>query len=316
MKAAIVQAVGKAPVYGDFAEPVAASGKNLVQVTAAALSHVAISRASGSHYTSSRAFPFVAGLDGVGRLGDGRRVYFLLPEAPYGSMAEKTIVPAAQCVVLPDGLEDVTAAAMVIPGVSSWAAYKERAKLLLGETVLVNGATGSAGRLAVQVAKHLGAGKVIATGQNPQVLQSLKTLGADVIIPIIEDADALESSFKEQFVEGIDVVIDYLWGRTAELLLIAGAKAGRDLAPIRYVQVGSISGENISLPSAVLRSSAITLMGSGMGSVPIGRYVKAIEQFLQAAVPARFEIVTKAIPLSGVGRNWAMDSKARIVFVP
>jgi hypothetical protein len=160
MKAAIVLGAGQTPIYRDFADPVPSSSENRITVSAAAISPVVKSRASGTHYSSSGQFPFVVGIDGVGRLDDGRRVYFFLPKTPHGSMAEQTVVPSAQCSLLPDGLDDVTAAAIANPGMSSWAAYKERAKLKAGETVLVNGATGTAGRLAVQIAKHLGAKKV------------------------------------------------------------------------------------------------------------------------------------------------------------
>src|SRR6202050_3061011 len=166
MKAAIVLGAGQTPMYRDFSEPLPSSGESRVTVAAAALSQVVKSRASGAHYSSSGQFPFVVGIDGVGRLDDGTRVYFVLPRAPYGSMAEQTVVPAAQCLPLPDGLDEATAAAIANPGMSSWAAFKERAQLKAGETVLVNGATGTAGRLAVQIAKHLGARKVIATGRN------------------------------------------------------------------------------------------------------------------------------------------------------
>src|ERR1700677_2757722 len=127
--------------------------------------------------------------------------------------------------------------------------------MVAGETVLINGATGATGRLAVQIAKHLGAKKVIATARNAEALKSVAALGADVTIPLVDDETALEERFKEQFAQGVDVVIDYLWGRSAERLLIAGAKAGKDAMPIRFVQIGSISGPDIALPSAVLRSS-------------------------------------------------------------
>jgi NADPH:quinone reductase-like Zn-dependent oxidoreductase len=160
MKAAIVKETGQTPIYGDFAEPVLSSGENRITVTAAAISHVVKSRAVSTHYSSSSPFPFVVGIDGVGRLNDGSQVYFILPKAPYGCMAEQTVVPSAQCLLLPDELDDVTAAAIANPGMSSWAAYTERAQLKVGETVLVNGATGTAGRLAVQIAKHLGARKI------------------------------------------------------------------------------------------------------------------------------------------------------------
>src|SRR5262249_35567223 len=152
------------------------------------------SRASGAHYSAGGSFPFVVGIDGVGRLDDGRRVYFLLPRAPYGSMAETTVVPAAHCVPVPDGLTDIAAAALANPALWSWAAFKERPHLKPGETVLTNGATGTSGRLAVGVARYLGAKKVIATGRNVAVLQSL---GADATIVLADEFDALEASFKK-----------------------------------------------------------------------------------------------------------------------
>jgi NADPH:quinone reductase-like Zn-dependent oxidoreductase len=306
MKAAIVQGPGQAPVYGDFTEPEVGPGEVAITVTAAAISHVTRSRASGAHYSSSGRFPFVVGLDGVGRCADGRRVYFVMPHAPFGSMAERAMMPSAQCLALPDDLDDATAAAIANPGMSSWAAYTERAKLKPGETVLVNGATGTAGRLAVQIAKHLGAKTVIATGRNVQALAEVAALGADVTIPLVADAAALEDRFQAQFAQGVDVVLDYLWGASAEQLLVAGAKAGAEAVPIRFVQIGAMSGQDITLPSAALRSSAIALMGSGIGSVPLERFVHCIGALLQAAVPAGLKIATKQVPLADVEQAWRM----------
>lgn len=310
MKAAIVEAAGKTPVYDDFPEPAIAAGDARVTVTAAAVSQVTRSRASGTHYTPSGAFPFVPGVDGVGRLEDGRRVYFLALKPSYGAMAETAPVSAGHWIALPDALDDVTAAAIANPGMSSWAAYVERAKLRAGETVLVNGATGTSGRLAVQIARHLGARKVIANGRNLDALREVAALGADVTIPLSEDGDALEDEFKAQFASGVDVVIDYLWGVSAERLLIAGAKAGADAVPIRFVQVGSISGGDIALPSAVLRSSAIELIRSGIGSVPLSRMLVAIDGVLNATVPAGFRIATRTAPLQEVGSAWLEDDRS------
>src|SRR6202453_3034078 len=197
MKAAIVRGAGQTPVYREFSEPAPTEGESRIAVTAAAISQVVKSRASGAHYSSSGEFPFVVGIDGVGRLDDGSRVYFIGPRAPHGSMAERTVAPSTQCLALPDGLDDVTAAAIANPGMSSWAAFTERARLKAGETVLVNGASGASGRLAVQIAKHLGAKKVIATARNADVLQSVAALGADVMIPLVEDEAVLEATFKE-----------------------------------------------------------------------------------------------------------------------
>jgi NADPH:quinone reductase-like Zn-dependent oxidoreductase len=311
MKAAIVRGAGQAPVYGDFAEPVPSPGERRIAVTAAAISNVVKARASGAHYSSSGNFPFVVGIDGVGRLDDGSRVYFILPRAPHGSMAERSVAPASQCLPLPDGLDDITVAAIANPGMSSWAAYTERAKLKAGETVLVNGATGTAGRLAVQIAKHLGAKRVIATGRNVDALRSVAGLGADMTIPLVEDETSLEDSFMEQFAEGVDVVIDYLWGKSAECLLAAGAKAGPEARPIRFIQIGSVSASSITLPSAALRSSAIQLMGSGVGSIPLSRLVDAVGELLKATGPGGFRIATKTVPLSEVEQAWPDDDSTR-----
>lgn len=317
MKAAVVEAAGQVPVYADFADPVPDKDELRVRVAATALSHLAIGRASGSHYSSEARFPFVPGIDGVGRLENGQRVYFLLPRSPFGAMAEQTVVPADQCLPLPDGLDDKVAAAMANPGMSSWAALKERAKLQPGETVLINGATGISGRLAIQIAKYFGAAKVIATGRNPDALRQLAALGADVTIPLVEDDAALEASFRELFAQRVDVVVDYLWGRSARSLLVAGAKGGADTVPIRFVQVGSMSGGEISLPAAALRSSAISLMGSGLGSVPRAKLLSAIADVLQAAIPGNFQVAVNAVPLAKVSEAWsAEDSRWRTVFIP
>ena len=169
--------------------------------------------------------------------------------------------------------------------------------------MLVNGATGMAGRLAVQIAKYMGATKIIATGRNVEILSSLTRLGADVTIPLVEDVEALEAVFREQFADGIDVVLDYLWGQSAERLLFAAAKSE---ASVRFVQIGSMSGSDIRLPGSVLRSAPISMLGSGLGSVPNDRLVNCISDLMQAAEPGGFEIETHTIPLREVEGTWSM----------
>ena len=314
MKAAIVRQGGGAPIYDDFKEPDPVAGESRIAVTAAALSPVVKARALGTHYSSSDSFPIGVGIDGVGRLDNGSRVHFFQPRAPYGSMAEKVVVPSSQCTIVPDGLDDIIAAAIAVPGMSSWVALKERANFTVGETVLVNGATGTSGGLAVQVAKYIGAKKVIATGRQPASLRSIKALGADETILLNENRDALENTFKEQFAGGVDVVLDYLWGQSAESLLIAASRLGTN-KPIRFIQIGTASGATITLPGAILRSTAIELKGSGLGSVPVNRIVGGIEEVLRAALAGRFEIATKPVPLSEVKRAWPSDAyMPRVVF--
>jgi NADPH:quinone reductase-like Zn-dependent oxidoreductase len=167
----------------------------------------------------------------------------------------------------------------------------------------------------VQIAKHLGAKKVIATGRNAEALRSVAAHGADVTIPLAPSAASLEDCLREQFVDGVDVVIDYLWGTSAEQLLMAGAKAGRDRVPIRFVQILTVSGAEITLPSAVLRSTAIELMGSGLGSIHLNRFARCIEDLLRATAAGGFKIATTSVPLSEVATAWPRDvSSRRTVF--
>jgi NADPH:quinone reductase-like Zn-dependent oxidoreductase len=321
MKAAIVKAPKSSPEYGDFAEPVARDGFTIVHVKASALSQLTKSRASGSHYSTDGAFPAVAGTDGVGLTQDGKRVYFGLPEAPFGALAERSLVSTQHCIPLPNELDDVTAAAIANPGMSAWAALVERAHLQPGETVLVNGATGTAGRVAVQLAKYLGAKKVIATGRNESELEEVKTLGADVIIPFSLGAlhplggKRYEETLIEEFGKGIDLVVDYLWGKSARSIIAGIAKGVEDATPVRFVHVGGASGEeSIDLPGAGLRSSSIVLMGSGYKSVPLPTLLNAVKNTFDAVGPANLQIATRTVPLSEVGSNWNAPGKPRVVF--
>jgi NADPH:quinone reductase-like Zn-dependent oxidoreductase len=315
MKAAVVTAAGQPPAFADFENPVAATGQQRIRVAASALSQLARARAAGTHYSSHGVFPFVAGVDGVGRLDNGQRVYFFSPQAPFGALGEYTVVDAAQCVPVPDDLDDVTAAAAAIPGMSCWAALVERACFVKGETVLVNGASGASGRLAVQIARYLGAGKIIATGRNPAALDWLKTVGADVVISLDQTDDALTAALAPHLAAGVDVVLDYLWGSSARNILITAAKNLPEGQQMRFVQIGSMSGAEISLPAAVLRATAINLMGSGIGSVSLPRLLQVVGQVLQAVTPAGLEVKTHAVPLAQLADYWGQaDSQVRTVF--
>jgi NADPH:quinone reductase-like Zn-dependent oxidoreductase len=321
MKAAIVKAPRSNPVYEDFEEPVAQAGQTIVTVKASALSQNTKSRASGSHYSSEGRFPAIAGVDGVGHTAEGQRVYFVLPEAPFGALAERSLAKTQYCIPLPDDMDDITAAAIANPGMSAWAAMVERAHLKTGETVLVNGATGTAGRLAVQLAKYLGAAKIIATGRNEDELAEVKALGAEVTIPFTlgdlhpSGTKRYEEALMQEFAKGIDVVVDYLWGESARTIIVAIAKSVEDATPVRFVHVGGASGEeSINLPGAGLRSSAIVLMGSGFKSVRSSALLGAIKSVFEATIPARLRIATKTVPLSEVEAYWGAPGKPRVVF--
>jgi NADPH:quinone reductase-like Zn-dependent oxidoreductase len=308
------------PSYGEFHSPVRREGLDVITVRAAALTNVTKGRASGSHYSADNHYPFVPGMDGVGTLPGGRRVYFAMPEAPFGAMAEQTLVDRRRTITLPDNLDDVAAAALANPGMSCFAALVERARFQAGETVLINGATGSAGVVAVQVAKQLGAGKVIVTGRNAQELETLHPLGADIVIPFDlrpENPDGVEhfeQALTAAFADGLDVVVDYLWGSSARTIIVAVAKAIEDAHPVRFIQVGEASREPVELPGAALRSSAIQIMGSGLKSVPLPKLLEGVRQTFDLAAHGKLYLPTRVVPLSTVEENWDAVGKPRLVF--
>lgn len=318
MKAAVVHAAGQNPVYHDFESPrILLPEQQLVRIKAAALSHITRGRAMGRHYSSGMQFPFVAGVDGVGVTENGQRVYFAMPRPPFGAMAEEAVLLPQQCVPLPDDIGDVMAAALVNPGMSSWMALRERANFQAGETVLVNGATGSSGSLAVQVARHLGAGRIIATGRNPQALDELRGLGADEVISLAGDEAEQRAAFERVFGQGVDVVLDYLWGAPARLLLESTIRTADDNRPLRFVQIGSMAGEYLPLQASLLRFRNTVMLGSGVGSVPMDRALLAIRELLSAAGKAGFGIETETAPLADIAAAWTRDTgNRRLVIVP
>jgi NADPH:quinone reductase-like Zn-dependent oxidoreductase len=315
MNAAVVNVLGQAPQYQQFPEPVAEAGETVVQMRAAGLHPIVKLLASGQHYSSRGQVPMIPGVDGVGVLDDGSLAYCLAARRAFGAMAERTVVVREKCIPLPAGLDPAQAAAIANPGMSAWLSLTLRAGLSAGETVLVMGATGVAGQLAVQAARYLGAGKVIAAGRNRELLEAV---GADGIITLTDSEEVIQEAFAAQIRDrGIDVVIDYLWGRPTELLLDALAKGFRPEATqrTRLVEVGSSAGQAISLPAAVLRSVDLTLSGSGFGSVPMDQIMGAIPTLFSLAAAGHLHVAVESVPLSEVERAWsAVEKGKRIVF--
>jgi NADPH:quinone reductase-like Zn-dependent oxidoreductase len=245
----------------------------------------------------------------------GERVFFMMPEPPFGSMAQKTLVRAEYCVPVPYGVDDVIAAAIGNPGMSSLAALRYRAAFKRGETVLVNGATGTAGALAVQLAKILGAKKVIATGRNPAGLERAVRLGADATIDLTLEPEALSAAFARELAgEGIDIVLDYLFGTFAELLLTAIGRSENGGKPLRYVEIGNAAGKQIALSGWILRAVPVTIMGSGLGSVPTKDLIDAAGDAMRALTPNQLDIAATGVPLANVAKIWNDAPESRIVF--
>lgn len=320
MNAAVVNSFDAPPRYTTFADPVAAEDEVIVNVTAVGLHQIVKSLARGQHYGSSAELPFIPGLDGVGRLDDGTRVFFGFSRSPFGTFAERCVTNHFLCFPVPSALDDATVAAMMNPGMSSWSALTVRIQFAAEESILILGATGVAGHLAVQVAQRLGAKRIVVAGRNPNALEDLLHQGADAAISLDQRKEDLVSSFRKEFAENkIDVVLDYLWGAPAEALFAAISQKGlqHESTRIRYLEIGSSAGATISLQGETLRSSGLELYGSGFGSVPIEKIFESLKAFLSEAAKEPFHMKTKSVPLRDVEASWNSNEPAtRIVFCP
>ncbi|MBS0027000.1 quinone oxidoreductase family protein [Chitinophaga sp. 22321] len=318
MNAAIVTTAGQVPQYGFFTDPVAGPGEQLIKIKAAALHPIVKAIAAGKHYSAAGGDqPFIAGVDGVGTREDRTRVYFGSLRKPYGTMAEYSVLGEKWCAPLPDNISDSVAAAVFNPAMSSWLALKYRGQLQPGETVLILGATGVAGKLAVQVAKELGAGKVIAAGRNKAVLAQLPVLGADVCISLDQSPDDLIKAFAAQ---PYDVVIDYLWGAPVSMLLaaITGKALMKEGPRTRLVQVGAMAGDKIQLPAEVLRSSRLEILGSGGGSIAPEAILSTFPEIIKCVAAGKLSIDICEAPLKDVAAVWNLETGngSRMVLLP
>jgi NADPH2:quinone reductase len=278
--------------------------------------------AAGTHFASPREadLPLICGTDGIGTLEDATRVFFGGCRRPFGAMAEVAVAPRAFCFPLPSGIDDDTAAALPNPGVSAWVSLTRRAKLARGETVLVLGATGVTGQLAVQIAKLLGAARVVGVGRNERVLARLGELGADATIQLDQAAEALKEAYLSETGDaGFDVILDYLWGEPTEALLAAITKS--EFAPTgkeaRLVQVGESAGATIKLPAAVLRSTAVTILGTA-GIPPREVLFDAMREVMKRGAMGELRIETERVALAEVESAWKRAGQAgrRTVLAP
>ena len=321
MYAAVLHAIGSAPRCEEFSEPVVSDndGEAIVRVHGASLKPIDKQLAGGSHYASRRELPCVCGSDGVGHLSDGQRVFFGGPRPPYGAMAQRTVVPRALTFPILENVNDETGAALPNPGVSAWLSLAYRAKLVRRENVLILGATGVTGKLAVKIAKLLGAARVVAAGRNQQALSTLHHLGADATISLaLPEAELSEAFLREAGQSGFQVVIDYVWGRPTEAFLAAITR--REFAAIksetRLVQVGESAAPAITLQAAVLRSTALTILGTA-GIPPRNVLLEAFQQVMAHAAKGELHIETERVPLADIEKAWQRDQPSRrLVIIP
>lgn len=320
MKAAVLTKLGDVPYYGTYDMPTATNDEVLVKVIATSLKQLDRAIVAGTHYGSPTAdlLPVVVGTDGVGITDNGERVYYQTTSQKFGSMAE--YAPASFAVKIPDKLDSNFVATLINPTLGAWLPLIWRAKMVKGETVLVIGTTGETGKQALAAAKILGAKKVIAVGR---MKSGLMDLDADEYIDTDQNELSLLKAFQAVAQNGVDIVVDYLWGKPAELMIKAfmtkSLKVDAKTAErgVRYVSIGALAGAEIALPSSIFRSSFLTLLGSGTGNFPPNHIMKEIiERILQEAVSGKLTVEYDAYPLSEVANIWASASKKRIVFNP
>jgi NADPH:quinone reductase-like Zn-dependent oxidoreductase len=322
MKAAVMYQKGGLPQYVDLPEPIAQHDDEvLVTVKAVAIKHLDKSKASGKHYSSDtpKENGKVIGGDGVCFLADGTRVYGM---GVSGMLAEKATIDKDRIVKIPDGLDDATAAALPNAVIGAAMGLKFKADIQAGDVVLINGATGFTGRVAVQMAKHYGAKKVIVTGRNQASLDDLLSLGADEIVSVLLD----DESFKAQLAAihtatPIDVIIDYLWGHTAEMILACVKGKGSFTNKVRYVSVGSMSGDLIQLSAANLRSVDLQLTGSGLGAwskLQVGQlFSQILPEMFALAAAGKLKVDTVTVKLENIAELWDLevDGGKRLVVI-
>ena len=316
MRAAVLHEYGATPVCESFEEPVAGSGQVVVEVAVAGVNPVDVRKASGTYVSGPPPLPSVVGMEGVGRtVGDGRRVYFSAPIAPFGSFAERVLVSAEEPIELPDGIDDGLAAALGIAGLAAWLPLAWRARLQPGEAVLVLGATGVVGQLAVQAARLLGAGRIVAAGRDPEMLERVAEGGADATVDLTAagEGEALTDAFREAAGGEIDVVHDPLWGAPAAAALEALGVGGR------LIQLGQSAGADATLPSASIRGRALDVRGYLNALVPAGVRRDAYRTLVEHAVAGRIEVEVERIPLGDVANAWERVQRSahrKLVLVP
>jgi NADPH:quinone reductase-like Zn-dependent oxidoreductase len=299
MRAAVVSAFGT-PRVADFPPPEPAAGRQVLDVLAAGVNHVDLARAAGAFYVPPPPFPWVAGTDGVGLTAEGRRVYFEGCIAPFGALAEQTLVAEDALVDIPDGVASEIGAALGNAGLAAWLGLHSAAEFERGERVLVLGATGTVGSLAVQLARLGGAATIVAAGRSRARLERARELGADAVVEL-EQAGSLARRLAAAAPEGFDVVIDALWGDAARSAL-AVARTG-----CRHVQLGHIAGPTATLPAVALRAKHVSLIGFAVfhASKELRRH--AYSELTALAIRGQLRIDVEALPLANVERAWQLQ---------
>jgi NADPH2:quinone reductase len=311
MDAAVLTQADAPPALGTFEEPVAGDGQLVIEVAVAGLNPADLATAAGAFGTPP-ALPRVPGLEGAGHV-DGRPVYFGGAVPPFGSMAQRALALPDEVFERPEELDEGVAVALGVAGLAAWLPLTERAGLQPGETVLVLGATGVLGTIAVQAAKILGAGRVIAAGRDAEGLERASRRGADAVVDLSLTGDPTEAYLEASGGGGVDVTIDTVWGEPALAALKAIARFGR------HVQIGNSASAEMTLPSRAFRAKTGTIMGYTNFNVPAAERRRAYAEMTAHAAAGRIEVDIERVALRDVPDAWQRQGDSvhhKLVLVP
>jgi NADPH:quinone reductase-like Zn-dependent oxidoreductase len=296
MRAAVIRRSGATPALETFADPRPGPGMSVGTLVAAALNPLDVLLVNDQIPFRRLQPPAVAGYEAVVQLGDGTRCYLAGPPVPYGTLAELVPVPDSAGFPVPAGVDPGLAAALGVAGLVGWVSLDYRAHLQTGETVLVLGAGGSAGQLAMQSARILGAGRVVGAARG-QALGQVADRGADAVVDLADD-QAIDAGLAAAAPGGYDVIVDFLWGRSAPAAM-NHANVGA-----RYIQVGNAAGATSTIGAATIRNKLLTIIGQGMVGTPAEVRRSAYAQLMRHAIDGEYSLDLEQTRLDDISQTW------------
>jgi NADPH:quinone reductase len=305
VKGTVIESIGSAPVYRDIDEPRRQQGQTLVEVLAAPINPIDISTAAGRYAGGSPDTPFTAGREAVGRVlesdsvAEGARVYV----SGLGFLAERAVASDDNVVEIDAQVDDALAACFGVAGLAAWLAVEWRGDLREGETVLVLGASGAVGAIAVQAAKLLGAGRVVAGARSEKGLERARELGADATVKLddYDDAGALADAFVEAADGQLNLTIDPVWGEPARAAIRATAFGGR------LVQLGQSASPDATLESGPIRSRVLSILGHTNFAAPTEVRNDAYLRMIRHAAAGELTVDYEVMPLARVAEAWELQ---------
>jgi len=296
VRAAVVRRSGATPVLDRFTDPQPGQGVSVGTLVAASLNPLDVAVVNDQFPFRRLQPPYVAGFEAVVQLGDGTRCYLTSPPAPYGTLAELVPVPDSAGFPVPAGLDPGLAAALGVAGLAGWVALDDRGHLQTGETVLVLGAGGSAGQLAVQSARILGAGRVVGAARGQELEQSADR-GADAVVDLADD-ETIDAGLAAAAPGGYDVIVDFLWDGLAPHAM-NHANVGA-----RYIQVGSSAGPTSTISAPAFRNKLLTLVGHTLAQTPAEVRRSAYAHLARHGIDGKLTLDLEETRLDDIGQTW------------